>query len=274
MAQKNIQLKTQSGAPLHPTGIGTWTFGDYPLFSPGTDAEIDAVRYAISVGQNHIDTAEMYGSGGAERVVGKAIADLSRSNLFIASKLWEDHVGAGHVRPTVETMLKRLNTDYLDMLYIHAPWFDAPWQEAIPQIDDLIDEGLVRYFGVSNFNADQLRTTLDAARHPLAANQMHYSLTHQQEVPDELRKLCSDNGIALVAYRPLERGELLAHPLLQEIARHHDATPSQIALAWLIAREALPIPKALRKTHIEENAAAGTIHLKPMDLELLDSLQN
>lgn len=259
-------LHTKSGKPLHPIGIGTWGFGNYPLFSPGTNAEVAALQYALSLGQNHIDTAEMYAGGGAERVVGRAIESGDREDIFIASKLWKNHVADGTARPAVEAMLKRLGTDYLDLLYIHAPWFDAPWQAAVPQIDELVDEGVVRHFGVSNFNAERLQEALSLARHPIVADQMHYSLAHQQEVTPELRDVCTAHSIAFVAYMPLKQGEIAHDPLITQMAQKYDAAPAQIALAWLLAQDVLPIPKALQKIHSSQNATALTIGLTPEDI--------
>lgn len=266
-------LKTKSGQPLHPIGIGTWEYGEYPLFSPGTETEVSAIRYALSFGQNHIDTAEMYANGGAERIVGRAIESSNREDVFIASKLWKNHVADGTVQPAVEAMLKRLGTGYLDMLYIHAPWFDAPWQEAIPQINRLIDEGVVRYFGVSNFNTERLQEALRLTKYPIAADQLHYSFMHQKEASPELRKLCEEKGITVVAYMPLEKGDALKHASVKKIARRYKATTAQIALAWLVDRGTLPIPKSLQKTHISDNSMAQDIHLSREDAMRISALR-
>ena len=193
----NTKILTTSGKTIHPIGIGTWGFGDYPASAPGSIGQISAIKTALDAGQNHIDTAEMYAGGGAERIVGQAIRSHDRRDLYIASKLWKDHVSKGTVRPAVMAILERLGTNYLDLLYIHAPWFDAPWAEAIPQIEQLIDEGIVRQLGVSNFNVQNLQKALAIATQPIVANQMHYSLTHRQEVGPELRQLCEQSNIAI-----------------------------------------------------------------------------
>lgn len=263
-------LKTKSGRHLHPIGIGTWGFGAYPTYSPGTEGEISAIRHAVSLGQNHIDTAEMYENGGAEQLVGQAIASLGREELFIASKLWKNHVAKSTVRPAVKAMLRRLNTDYLDMLYIHAPWFDAPWQEAIPQIDELIDEGLVRHFGVSNFNTARLQEALDRTSHTITANQMHFSCIHQQEVTPELRQLCETNGVTIVSYMPLEKGDALNNSAVTKLALQKRVSTAQVALAWVLANQALPIPKASNVRHIEQNAKAHQIQLLPEEISYLN----
>lgn len=263
-------IRTRSGLPLHPVGVGTWTFGDAPAGSPGTGAEVAAIRHAVRLGQNHIDTAEDYADGGAEKVVGQAIEGLRREDLFIASKLWRDHVARNTVRPTVEVMLQRLGTDYLDLLYIHHPWRHAPWQEALPQIDELIDAGLVRHLGVSNFDAGQVREASVLARHPIGAIQIRYSCSHREAATDELLRLCRANDMVVVAYRPLEQGNLVRSGTIVEIARRHEATPSQVALAWLLSKQALPIPKALRRDHVEQNAAAVDLRLSSDDVALID----
>jgi diketogulonate reductase-like aldo/keto reductase len=234
------------------------------------DPEAAAIRYALDLGQNHIDTAEDYADGGAERVVGTAIEGLHRANLFVASKLWKQHVASGTVRGAVEAMLRRLQTDYLDLLYIHHPWHAPPWQEAIPQIDDLIDEGVVRYLGVSNFDADRLREASALSRHAVMADQVLYNCRHRRDVTDALRRLCAENGTTIVAYRPLAQGELVGSGAIVAIARRSDATPAQVALAWLLARGALPIPKALGRDHIEQNAAVIDLRLSADDVALID----
>ncbi len=271
MTSSPSNLLTKSGKPLHPIGIGTWAIGTHPIFSAETAAEVAALRQAIGLGQNHIDGAEMYADGGAEQVIGQAIHGETREDLFIASKIWKNHVANGMVRPAVEAMQKRLGTDYLDLLYIHAPWFDAPWQQAIPQIDQLIDEGIVRHFGVSNFNAERLSEALAITRHPIVANQMHYSWMHQTEVTSELRNMCNANDIAIVAYRPLERGDMLQQPILLDIAQRYGKTPAQIALAWALTQDCLLLAKAIRPEHVEQNIAATSIQLKPEDVARLSN---
>ncbi len=274
-------MKTKSGKSLFPIGIGTWNIGGTFAADPGAKykgaepnyenepAEIEAIRYSISKGQNHIDCAELYGAFHTDEVVGKAIAGLKREDLYIADKLWKTSVGKGLVRATVEQMLKRLGTDYLDMLYIHAPWDEVNWQEAIPQIDELIDEGIVRNFGVSNFTIADMEQTRQIAKHPIVANQMNYNVLYKDEVSQEFQDYCRENNIQIVAYQPVKRQEVLDSEVIQGIATAHYATAAQVALAWLLAQDALPIPKAINKSHIDENIMATDIKLSAQDLELL-----
>lgn len=277
-------MQTKSGKPVFPIGVGTWniagTFsadptakykGAEPSYG-NEDVEIEAIRYSISKGQNHLDCAELYGGFYTDEVVGRAIVGLPREDLYIADKLWKTSVEAGLVRPTVEKMLEKLGTDYLDMLYIHAPWEGVNWQEAIPQIDELIDEGIVRHFGVSNFTVADMEQAQNIAKHPITANQMNYNVLYKNEVDEAFKQYCSEHDVQLIAYQPVKRQEVLGNETIQKIAEAHGATPAQIALAWLLAQNALPIPKAINIKHIDENVAAVTIELTEQELVLLDKV--
>ena len=277
-------MKTKSGKSLFHIGIGTWLIaGSFELDNEdkykgakpnyGNEAEeIEAIQYSISKGQNHIDCAELYGGFYTDEVIGKAIAGLEREDLYIADKLWKTSVGDGLVRPTVEMMLKKLGTDYLDMLYIHAPWPEVDWQQAIPQIDELIDEGIVRDFGVSNFTITDMEQANKISRNPIVANQMNYNVLHKDEVDEAFISYCRDNDIKIVAYQPTKRQEARTNKTIADIATRHASSPTQIALAWLLAKDALPIPKAVNKQHIDENVIAVDIQLTEEDIAELDSI--
>ena len=277
-------MKTKSGKKIFPIGIGTWniagTFTSDPSAKykgavPGhgnEETEIDAIRYSVSKGQNHIDCAELYGGFYTDEVVGRAIADTKREDLYIADKLWKTSVGKGLVRPTVEKMLEKLGTDYLDMLYIHAPWPEVNWQEAIPQIDELIDASIVRDFGVSNFTIADMKEAQKLAKHPIVANQMNYNVLYKDEVNEDFKEYCNQHDIHLVAYQPIKRQEVLENKVIQGIAKAHNATPAQVALAWLIARGALPIPKATNKKHIDDNVASVELELTTSELKELSKI--
>ncbi len=268
-----MRLKTRSGAALYPIGIGTWGFGGTWEAEYGKEGEAaKAINYSISKGQNHIDSAEIYGGGHTDEVVGKAIKDLNREDLFLTDKVWETSVANGKVRPAVEKMLKKLDTDYLDALYIHKPWDNFPWREAIPQINQLIDEGIVRYFGVSNFDTTQLKETTSLSKHPVSLIQLYFNVLHKQDVTEEMQKFCESNGTQIIAYRPLERGMVLEDKTIQTIAKKHNALPSQIALAWLISQGAFPIPQATGQLFIDQNIAATTIKLSSQEIAQLNSL--
>lgn len=277
-------MQTKSGKQVFPIGIGTWGIGGKFISNPGAKykgaeavkgnekTETEAIRYSLSKGQNHLDCAELYGAFYTDEVVGRAIEGHLREDLYIADKLWKTSVGKSLVRPTVEKMLKKLGTDYLDMLYIHAPWDDAPWTEAVTQIDALIDEGLVRHFGVSNFTIEQMKQAIALAKHPVTANQMNYNVLYKEEVDQAFHDFCAQHDIQLVAYQPVKRQEVVGHEVIERIASTHNATAAQVALAWLLDKGALPIPKAVNKVHIDENIKSITLKLSPSEIDELDNL--
>ena len=274
-------LKTKNNKLVHPIGIGTWGVSsqktdednDYVgvvAMKGNEEVEIEAIRYSLDNGQNHLDCAELYGGFYTDEVVGRAIAGYTREDLFIADKLWSCSVEAGKVRSTVEAMLKKLGTDYLDMLYIHWPWSDVNWREAIPQIDDLIDEGVVLNFAVSNFTIADMREAAELARHPIVAVQMNYNLLHKNEVGENFKQYCNENKIEIIAYQPIKRGEVFDNPVIKTIAENHSVTASQVAIAWLLQEKVLPIPKAMNKAHIDDNLAAVDLVLSSNDIASLD----
>lgn len=278
-------MRTKSGKLLHPIGIGTWginsTINQNDLGSKYRGAEpvrgneeegIEAIRYSISKGQNHIDCAELHGGFYTDEVVGRALKGLNRENLYIADKLWKTSLGTGLVRGTVKKMLEKLGTDYLDLLYIHAPFYDAPWQEAIMQIDELIDTGLVRGFGVSNFKIVQLEEAMKIAKHPIVANQINYNVLHKTEADQALRDFCEQHNIKFIAWMPIKQQAVLHDEVIKKIARYHGATPAQVSLSWLISKGSLPIPKATKKEHIDENLDSVGLRLTDKDIQRLDLL--
>ncbi|HMS24644.1 MAG TPA: aldo/keto reductase [Acidimicrobiia bacterium] len=273
-------MKTVSDDDLFPIGIGTWLMGgdwDNAARCATTDVsnddqEVRAIRYSLDIGQNHIDTAEMYGAGHTDEIVGKAIQSYSRDRIFIADKLWKSSFGEQETRMAIERMLRSLGTDYIDLLYIHST-FDGPeWERAVEPINTFIDEGVVRFFGVSNFSFADMERAAKLSSHPIAANQMLYNCGYKEEVTPEVKQYCSTNQIEIVAYTPVGRGELLANPVVQSVAHKHGVTTAQVALAWLIVRNALPIPKSSQKAHIDENFRALDTKLDDEDLDLLDAL--
>lgn len=268
-----MMLLTKSGAPVHPIGIGTWGMGGFRETEKGGEEQaIEAIQYSISQGQNHIDTAELYGGGYTDTIVGRAIADTPREELFVADKLWRDSVAPGKVRPAVETMLKKLGSSYIDLLYIHSPWDDVEWQAAIPQIDELIDEGVIRHLGVSNFTISDLEQAIKIGRHGVVANQLRYNVLHKEDVTPAMHDFCTKNDVATVAYRPVERNEVENNVIIQAIAKKYQATPQQIALAWLVKQSVLTIPKSLKRDHIDQNLVALDIELTEADRKTLDEL--
>jgi len=276
-------LKTKNGRSLHPVGIGTWGIASektqednkYAGVKPvkgSEDSEVEALRYSLDQGQNHLDCAELYGGFYTDEVVGRAVQGYDREDLFIADKLWKCSVAKGKVRSVVEKMLEKLGTDYLDMLYIHAPWDDAPWQEAIPQINDLIEEGIVRYFAVSNFNVVDMKKAVELSEHAIAANQINYNVLNKTMVNEEFIAYCVENDIEIVAYQPIKRGEVFNNPVILGIAEMHKVSASQVAITWLLQNDAIPIPKATSKPHIDDNLAVLELTLSEEEMDSLNEL--
>lgn len=266
-------MKSINNFEINPIGIGTWMVGSkrnpetQEVVPDISDDQkyIEAINYSLEKGQNHMDTAELYGQGHTEEIVGQAIQNKERSKLFLASKLWRTHYKQADVLPAVKEMLARLQTTYLDLLYVHTPDTDVPMAEYIAGIDDAIDQGLVHSFGVSNFNLVQMKQAMDLARHPIVALQNRYNVLYKTEVSSELLEFCNQNSITLVAYRPVERGEVSNNQTIVKIAQKYDVPPAQIALAWLIQQKGVvAIPKATSREHVDEN-------LQSLNLELAES---
>lgn len=266
-------FETVSGKPVHPIGIGTWGIGGTWETVRGNEQEgIDGIRYSVSRGQNHIDSGEIYGQGYTDEIIGHAIAGLPREDLYLSDKLWETSVDEGLVEPAVKKMLKKLKTDYLDLIYIHKPWDNFPWRKAIPQIDALIDKGIIRHFGASNLDVGQMKEVMRISKYPLVVSQLYFNVLNKIAVDDEVKAYCTENNIKIIAYRPLEQGKVFQNEIVKQIGIAHKASPSQVALAWLFAQGALPIPGATSKKFIDENLRALDLKLSSQELQDLDKL--
>lgn len=278
-----MKTKRIADRDVHPIGIGTWGMGGDRLEDGSAFADyryderhIEAIRYALQLGQNHIDTAQFYGAGHTEEIVGEAISGFDRDQLFVATKVWRSHSLRHAVPRSVEDSLQKLKLDVLDLLYVHAPWDGIPMAEYIGGLNDALDAGLTRAIAVSNFDMNQLAAAVELSSHPIVANQIHYNILHRDLVSDRMRRFCAAHGIAIVAYRPVER-RLLADktsvPAVLDAASHLGCTPAQLALAWLINQtNVVSIPKASTRQHIEENVAAAEIHIPQEMQTLLDTV--
>lgn len=266
-------LTTRSGKKVYPIGIGTWGVGGTWEKQEGNELEsIKNINYAISLGLNHIDSGQIYGGGYTDEILGKVITNSNREDLFLANKVWETHVGKNMVEKAVQSMLAKLNTKYLDMLYIHKPWEDFPWREAIPQINSLIDKKVVRYFAVSNFNLTQLKEANKLSKHSIAANQIYFNAISKSELTDDLYSYCAKNNIQIIAYRPLERTLLLKNNTVKKIAKKHNSSSAQVALAWILNRQVWPIPGISSPQHSNENIKSLNIKLSKKEVEEINSL--
>jgi diketogulonate reductase-like aldo/keto reductase len=257
----------KTGESVAAIGLGTWNMGGRESPDYRDDERlIEAIRYAVELGMNHIDTAEMYAAGHAEELVGEAVKQFSRDEVFIATKVWPSNLRYEDVIRSCRRSLERLQLKYVDLYMVHWPNPRIPLQETMKAMEKLVKDGLVRYIGVSNFDVELLEEAMNALkREEIVANQVEYSL-EAREVERELIPFCERNGITVTAYTPLGKGRIPAEAasntprgkILAEMAQRYGKTPVQIALNWVIWRpNVITIPKAARKEHLEENAGAA-----------------
>ena len=260
-----------SGREIPVLGQGTWMMGDE---TSHRQSEVAALRLGFELGMTLVDTAEMYGEGGAEEVVGEAIAGR-RADVFIVSKVYPHNATRrGAVEACVRS-LRRLNTDYIDLYLLH--WRgDVPLSQTLDAFRELKNKGMIRDYGVSNFDvADMEEAIALPGGDEIASNQVLYNLLHRG-IEWDLIPWCRERRIPIMAYSPVgnnraEQKRLFGDPTIRAIASRHNATPAQIALAFLLRQpEMVVIPKASRPAHIRENRAAAEIQLTDRDLAELD----
>lgn len=250
-------------------GQGTWN-----LEASDRRAAVQALQKGLDLGLNHIDTAEMYGSGKSEQIVGEAIAGR-RNEVFLVSKVLPSNASRQGTLEACERSLRHLGTDYLDCYLLH--WRGRyPLPETFGAFEQLREAGKIRCWGVSNFDVDDLDEALRVAGPgAIACNQVLYYL-EQRAIEHAVIPWCERHGVSVVAYSPFGSGEFPAPNspsgrVLQQIANRHGATQRQVALAFLTRHPALfAIPKSSRPEHTSDNAGAAAIALTAADFELLD----
>jgi len=238
-----------------------------------------AIKTAIRLGITHIDTAELYGDGHAEELVGEAIKEFDRKSLFITTKVKWSNLRYEDVISAVKRSLRRLKTDYIDLYLVHTPIMNVPIEETMKAMDYVAEYKLARFIGVSNFSVEQMEEAQQYAKNKIAANQVEYNLLirnvgqHTKDMESKIVPHCQRNNIAVIAYRPLANGEL-AKPgirLLDELAKKYGKTQAQIAINWLISKQnVVTIPKAVKIDHIKENLGAIGWKLSEGDIQRLN----
>lgn len=247
-------------------GQGTWCMAEKPRRRAD---EIAALRLGIDLGMSLIDTAEMYGGGAAEELVGEAIAGR-RNQVFLVSKVLPDNASRRDMVAACERSLRRLRTDHIDLYLLH--WRGrVPLEESLDAFTALTRDGKIRHWGVSNFDLEDMEELGElSGAATVSTNQVLYNLT-RRGIEYDLLPWCGERGLPVIAYSPIEQGRLLDHPALHVIALRHDATPAQIALAWVLRQHGvIAIPKAASAAHVHENFAARELALTKEDLDLLD----
>lgn len=254
-----------AGVQVPVIGQGTWRMGENRSAHP---REVAALRQGIELGMTLIDTAEMYAEGGAETVVGEAIAGL-RDQVFLVSKVYPHNASRQGIPQACERSLRRLGTDYIDLYLLH--WRGQyPLEETVEAFERLREDGKIGRWGVSNFDVDDLEELANPA---CATNQVLYNL-EERGVEFDLLPWCQQQRMPLMAHCPIgQGGAMLAEPVLKQIAARHDVTPAQVSLAWILRQDGvIAIPKAVRPEHVQLNAHAAQLQLDAGDLAALDQV--
>jgi diketogulonate reductase-like aldo/keto reductase len=246
-------------------GYGTWKIGGNERANPKLDSvSLAALRSALGIGYTHFDTAETYANGHAEELLGQAIRESGkpRETLFITSKVTPSHLRHEQVLKSCEDSLRRLGMDYLDLYLIHWPGAGMKLADTFRALNQLVRDGRVRHLGVSNFNLKLLKESQSLAETPILTDQVPYSLSDRSYARNGVLAYCQSNEIFLTAYSPVDKGKLRVNKTLQAIADAHEATPYQIALAWLVSQpKVITIPASFDPQHQIENFAASAIQL-------------
>jgi aryl-alcohol dehydrogenase-like predicted oxidoreductase len=296
---------------ISPIGLGAWQIGDSLFWNYGKthqyEDSFDAFMKSIKLGVNFIDTAEVYGFGKSEKIIGEFIKNLEERPI-IATKYfpypWRRTEKS--IISALKSSLKRLNLDYVDLYQIHWPFMSGLMSNWSEGLSDIIRSGLTRYVGVSNFNnhqTDRMYTLLQKNGIPLASNQLEYNLINRKIEKNGLMKICRDLGITIIAYSPLAQGLLTGkyydmrpktgiqrryayvgmnlekYKRLIDImwlvgSKYGKKTPAQVAINWLICRGVVPIPGAKTGGQAEENAGALGWRLNEEDINILEELSD
>jgi diketogulonate reductase-like aldo/keto reductase len=267
------QFRIGKDGKIDVLGFGTWRIGGGETADLSNDEScIKALKKAFELGYRLIDTAENYGAGHTEELVGKALKTFKRDDFFITSKVEPNHLRYGDVIKACEGSLRRLQVKCIDLYLIHWPNPQIPIKETVNALEKLVEDGKIKYIGASNFSVEELRGAMDcASKHEIVANQVRYSLVDRRPEED-LLAFAKKNDIRIIAYTPLEKGHIRA-PLLNDLSSKYGKTENQIALNYLICKEAIPIPKAVREEHMIENLGAVGWRLSSEDVEKLSSLE-
>jgi len=276
MSNRTSDLKPlgKTGEKIPSIGLGTFGIGGFMERDDSRDEEgIRAIKKAIELGMWLIDTAEIYGEGHSEELVGEAIKQFKRDEVFIVTKVWYTNLRFDDVMKAIRGSLRRLGVKYVDLYLVHAPNPAIPFSETAKAMERLVDEGLARYIGVSNFTASEMEKFRNClSKYDIVVNQVKYSLL-DRKIETDVLPYCQREKILVMAYTPLEKGRLAKLSKLKEIGKKYGKTAAQVALNWLICHDwVMAIPKAIRVEHIEENAGAMGWRLSDKDFEELNKI--
>ena len=265
------------GGAIPALGLGTWRLGEA---SSRRNSEVAAIREAIALGYRLFDTAEMYGEGGAETVLGEALAgaiganEIRRDDVFVVSKVYPHNASRKGTVAACDRSRKRLALERIDLYLLH--WRgEHPLAETVSAMQDLVEAGRIAHWGVSNFDTADMHELADAVEasgggSPCASNQVYYSLSTRGPEFSLLPYLRS-HGVPLMAYSPIDQGALLRDGAARSVGARHGASAAQVALAWVLHQQgAVAIPKAADRTHLAENFRAAQLALDAGDLAELE----
>ncbi|MBB5925609.1 aldo/keto reductase [Streptomyces echinatus] len=264
-AESARTIALPSGEEIAALGQGTWYLGEDPA---RREQEIAALRLGADLGMTVVDTAEMYGDGAAEELVGEAIRGR-REEVFLVSKVLPGHADRKGTAAACERSLRRLRTERLDLYLLHwrGRW---PLAETLAGFTDLMEAGKIRHCGVSNLDvADMVELTALPGGDAVAADQVLYNLS-RRGIEWDLLPWCREAGVTVMAYSPIEQGRLLKGDALGAVARALGATPAQVALAWVLEQGVAAIPRSGSPDHVRENRGALDLRLPAKALDALD----
>jgi len=263
----------RTGRKVSEIGMGTyydplWIATAFVGWRRGASAKMEAIKAGLDSGVTLVDTAEIYRS---EPLVAKALGGRKREEIFLATKVWPNHLGRDALVRAFNSSLKRLGTSYIDLYQVHWPNPMVPIRDTMAAMEQLVGEGRLRHIGVSNFNLEQIREAQSALpKSELSSVQLDYSLVHRN-VEREILPYCESEGIALLAYYPLGHGKLPNDSRLEKVSSGIGRTKAQVALRWLAGKpNVFPIPRASSPGHVIVNVGAGDWELSDGDRQELD----
>jgi len=270
-----------TGFKVSVIGMGTYYDPGWILSAkllrkqPNLEKHLEAIKAGLDNGINLIDTAELYGS---ENMVARAIKGRTRDDLFIATKVWRSHLKYDSLIKTCRKSLRNLDTNYIDLYQVHFPNGRVPIGETMKAMEYLVDQGMIKHFGISNFNFSQMKAAEDAVKkYEITSTQMNYSIANRK-LERDIFPHCIEKNIAILPYYPLAHGKL-SNPgswpqgVMDTVMKKHGITkPTTLALAWLASRwnGIFPIPRASNPDHVKDNVEAGSIMLDETDMKMLD----
>jgi 2,5-diketo-D-gluconate reductase B len=252
------ELELKGGNKIPVLGLGTWQLTGKKC--------IDIVKKAIELGYRHIDTAEVYGN---QSEIGKAIKYVHRSEIFLTSKIWTNHLHYDDVIEACNRTLEELSTNYLDLYLIHWPSMEVPFEETFRALEELVADGKVKSVGVSNFTINHLKEALKVAKNQITVDQVEF---HPYLYQKGLLEFCNKNGIVITAYSPLGRGGILRDEKIRKIADKYNKTSAQVCLRWCLQNGVVVIPKSGSEGHLKENLDIFDWNISKEDMKRIDSL--